>query len=116
MSRTIQTILNTESFKLEPKIKINSDRGKKTLSTRNELLTIICSNVYRDLTKHKSTKHTKHITIMAQFYPYTNLKLTLRQQRNKLSIRVSDILSDAPEEVLEGLAHVFILAFDLQLL
>ncbi len=40
------------------------------------------------------------------FYPYTCLKSTIKIERDFIRIRVSDILQDAPQEVLEALIHI----------
>lgn len=39
-------------------------------------------------------------TVEISFYPYTNLRHTMRMRKGKLLIRISDILNDAPSEVL----------------
>ncbi len=44
----------------------------------------------------------------AVFYPYTELKSTLRMKKETVHIRVSDILRGAPEEVLQALILVLI--------
>ncbi|HQH74688.1 MAG TPA: hypothetical protein PK360_21605 [bacterium] len=44
----------------------------------------------------------------AVFYPYTELKSTLRMKKEAVHIRVSDILRGAPEEVLQALILVLI--------
>ena len=44
----------------------------------------------------------------AVFYPYTELKSTLRMKKEAVHIRVSDILRDAPKEVLQALILVLI--------
>lgn len=59
------------------------------------------------LTLDKSAPKQKK-TILAEFYPYTNLKLTIRNRGNRSFIRMSDILSDAPEKVLVSAANVII--------
>lgn len=41
---------------------------------------------------------------IAAFYPYSELKHTWKRSREGLSFKISDYLSDAPEEVLESLS------------
>ncbi len=44
-----------------------------------------------------------------EFYPYTGLNSTIRVSRGgTLLLRVSDLLQDAPEEVLLGLCHILV--------
>lgn len=75
----------------------------------NEILTEICTNVYHDLIKTSKKKNADHSRIIdAQFYPYTNLKLTIRCRNSKLNIRLSDLLTDAPKDVLISAAYVII--------
>jgi hypothetical protein len=42
---------------------------------------------------------------VAEFYPYTGINSTIRFQRGKLLVRISDLLGDAPPDVLHGLIH-----------
>lgn len=42
---------------------------------------------------------------LVEFYPYTGINSTIRIHRGKLVVRISDLLGDAPPEVLQGLIH-----------
>jgi len=41
--------------------------------------------------------------IIVEFYPYTTLKNTIRKRKDSIFIRISDLLKEAPLEVLEAL-------------
>lgn len=43
-----------------------------------------------------------------QFYPYRNLSHTIRIRQGKLLVRISDILVDAPPEVLKGVVGILL--------
>lgn len=51
---------------------------------------------------------TRHTLCKAVFYPYTTLKSTVKIDNGVTRIRVSDILMDAPGEVLEALSHILL--------
>ena len=55
--------------------------------------------------RHRSTRS---LSCTAAFYPYTGLKSTIKIDDGKTFIRISDILKDAPEHVLEALIHILI--------
>lgn len=78
----------------------------KTNSNNNNYLTDICAVEYQKL----NTGPLKE-KIMAEFYPYSNLKLTVRKRNDKLLIRMSDILTDAPQKVLASAANRIISQF-----
>lgn len=42
------------------------------------------------------------------FYPYTCLKSTIKIERDIIRIRISDILQDAPQDVLAALIHILL--------
>jgi hypothetical protein len=50
----------------------------------------------------------KNTDCHAVFYPYTGLKSTAKIERGITRIRISDILEDAPDLVLEALVHVLL--------
>ena len=52
---------------------------------------------------HPATRRTRW---SVSFYPYTSLKSTIRIQNNRTIIRISDILREAPQDVLEALIHI----------
>ena len=43
-----------------------------------------------------------------EFYPYTNLRHTIRRRQGKILVRVSDILIDAPQPVMEALLCILL--------
>jgi len=55
--------------------------------------------------RYSSTQRT---VVKASFYTYTGLKSTLKIDRGVTRIKVSDVLEEAPEKVLEALIHILI--------
>ncbi len=51
---------------------------------------------------------TRNTQPLATFYPYAGLKSTIKIEKEITRLRISDILSDAPGEVLESLIHILI--------
>lgn len=98
---------------------------KSDFYLENKELTKICAQMYNDMAtilakkgtyskgqsttnirgQNKQTAQNQQLKIHAEFYPYTNLKLTVRQREDKLLIRLSDVLFDAPKDVLSAAAH-----------
>ncbi|WP_455393154.1 SprT-like domain-containing protein [[Eubacterium] cellulosolvens] len=75
-------------------------------SNLEHVLSDICAQVYQTLNKGKDP-----VNIHAEFYPYANLKLTARKRKGRLFIRMSDILTDAPDEILAAAANCIISQF-----
>ncbi len=46
--------------------------------------------------------------IEAEFYPYANIKHSIRKRNGRIYIRVSDVFTDAPEEVLLSLGKMLL--------
>ncbi len=67
-----------------------------------ERLAAIASEVCQQYTASKYT------VCNAKFYPYTSLKSTAKIQGGITRIRISDILEDAPDVVLESLIHILL--------
>jgi SprT-like family len=44
----------------------------------------------------------------AEFYPFTNVKNTIRLREGVVHIRISDLLEGAPESVIEAIAHILL--------
>ena len=63
-------------------------------------LTAIFQHSYRQLRPNASLPQ-----IRAQFYPFVGLKNTIARRGMTVHAKVSDQLKDAPESVLEALAH-----------
>ena len=85
-----------------------SNQSTTEIENRSILLTTICQKVYLKLLARKRRKPRNSYKIKAEFYPYSNLKITLRLRKNCMHIRMSDILMDAPDEVLEAAAYSII--------
>ncbi len=79
------------------------DQFSELIHTFNDQeLTMICKKVYHELSNKKDEN------IVAEFYPYTNIKLTVNKQNNRLQIRMADLISDAPEIILVSAAKIII--------
>ena len=61
----------------------------------------IFSDVYKDITGND-------ISVSARFYKYSGVKSTIRLKDGVLEVKISDLLSDAPEKVLTALAYILI--------
>lgn len=46
--------------------------------------------------------------IATQFYAFANINNTIRMREGKLYVRLSDLLEDAPESIVEALAHILL--------
>ncbi|MGI6457865.1 MAG: SprT-like domain-containing protein [bacterium] len=53
-------------------------------------------------------KLTSNTHCVVSFYPYAGLKSTIRIENNTTLMRLSDILEDAPQNVLESLLHILV--------
>ncbi len=53
-------------------------------------------------------KTTRETACTSDFYPYSDLKSTIRIENGITRIRISDILRTAPEDILESLIHILI--------
>lgn len=62
----------------------------------------IFEEVYRGLRRGSTPP------IEVSFYPYTHLDHTIRLRKGRLLVRLSDVLVDAPAEVIEALAHLLL--------
>jgi hypothetical protein len=43
-----------------------------------------------------------------EFYPFANIKSTVRMREGRLRVRLSDLLEGAPESVIEAIAHILL--------
>ncbi len=59
-------------------------------------------------TVRKQYRVTKDKDCAASFYPYVGLKSTIKMEKRCILIRISDILSDAPVDVLSALMHILL--------
>lgn len=100
-------------------LKLNElvEPDSKGSANGDQYLTELCTRVYNELIRNKNLQHKKpkptraskrvqnySYNISAEFYPYTNIKLTVRQREDRLLIRMSDILSNAPDDILTSAA------------
>jgi glutathionyl-hydroquinone reductase len=46
--------------------------------------------------------------ITAEFYPYADIKHTIRRRNGRIYMRISDVFCDAPEEVLLSLGRILL--------
>jgi predicted metal-dependent hydrolase len=84
--------------------------------TNDQQLTEICKQVFQQLLYEKMRTGSlkkkllaySSLKIVAEYYPYTNIKLTARKRKGNLIIRISDILSNAPESILASAATCII--------
>jgi hypothetical protein len=109
MERTIQT-------RLDENLEVNRENllSKHSISKEglnDSILKDISQNVYRNLIKRKRKKPKDRISVIAEFYPYTNIKLTVRKRKDTLFLRLSDILAGAPPEVLEAAISIILCQF-----
>lgn len=76
----------------------------------NQYLATTCTKIFNELSSRTNRKKNrkKEKAVEAEFYPYTNLKLTIRSRNGIIKIRISDILNDAPNEVIDSAAHCII--------
>ena len=78
---------------------------KLKLSTSAEIARDIFVNVLQDI------KHPDHIAlIQLEFYPYVGLRSTIRLNPKKglMRVRLSDMLADAPENIIKALAVILL--------
>jgi predicted metal-dependent hydrolase len=106
MDKTIQTRLD-ENLVLNRDDSISKHVQNKE-EIINSILNQISQKVYSDLIKRKRKKPDHRISMVAEFYPYTNIKLTVRKRKDKLYIRISDILIGAPQDVLESAMSIIL--------
>lgn len=86
-----------KQLKLDEFYKIDNNFAYNNLE-----LTNICTRVYHELNGKKIDK------IIAEFYPYSNIKLTVNPRKGKVLIRMADILSTAPKDVIISAANIII--------
>ncbi|MBN2326379.1 MAG: M48 family metallopeptidase [Candidatus Omnitrophica bacterium] len=53
-------------------------------------------------------KALQEVSCSASFYPYSDIKSTIKIEKGEARIRISDMLRDAPDEVFEALVHILI--------
>ncbi|UCG68935.1 MAG: M48 family metallopeptidase [Thermoplasmata archaeon] len=66
-------------------------------------LTELYQNIW-DGFSHKKGRQDYEIRV--EYYPYTTLKNTIRRRGNSIFVRISDLLEDAPEEVIRALGII----------
>ena len=78
---------------------------KTTESNGRERLSRIALDAYRDVTR-AGRNGTSTPEIEARFYAYSSLRSTVRLRDGRVFLRVSDLLADAPDDALGGLARI----------
>jgi hypothetical protein len=73
------------------------------MSVREEALKSLFADVFQQVTKRQS-KPDIHVT----FYPFAGLNHTIRIRKQRVYVRVSDILRDAPRQVHQALAFILV--------
>jgi hypothetical protein len=78
---------------------------KTTESSGRERLSRIALDTYRDVTR-AGRNGASTPEIEARFYAYSSLRSTVRLRDGRVFLRVSDLLADAPDDALGGLARI----------
>lgn len=73
------------------------------MSISHRRLTSIFENAYRQIGRRRSIP-----VIDIEFYPYTELRHTIRERSRHVYVRISDIFLDAPLEVHRALAFIMV--------
>ncbi|HEX4951214.1 MAG TPA: SprT-like domain-containing protein [Blastocatellia bacterium] len=78
---------------------------KKLLVQRQmeESLQVIFADVFQQVSRRRSRPE-----VVVTFYPFVGLNHTIRLRNQRLYVRVSDILHDAPLAVYRALAHILV--------
>jgi hypothetical protein len=76
------------------------------INTSEALLRL--NSVAKTACAHFERKRPHNQHILVSFYPYVGLKSTIRFERQAIKIRISDILHDAPDEVLYALIQILL--------
>ena len=72
-------------------------------SSAEELLKVLFMDVFQQISKRQAKPE-----INVSFYPFAGLNHTIRIRKQRIYVRVSDILRDAPPAVYRALAHIFV--------
>lgn len=65
------------------------------------------TELYQELWEKRFKKENKRVSqVICEFYPYTTLKNTIRRRGDKTYIRISDMLKDAPKDVIQALGVI----------
>lgn len=71
------------------------------------------AELYRELWEKRFKKENERVSqVIYEFYPYTTLKNTIRRRGNKIFIRISDMLKDAPKDVIQALGVLLFCKLD----
>jgi len=73
------------------------------MSVREDTLKSLFADVFRQVTKRQAMPE-----IHVAFYPFAGLNHTIRIRRQRVYVRVSDILRDAPPQVHRALAFILV--------
>jgi hypothetical protein len=72
-------------------------------SPLEESLRVLFANVFQQVSKRRARPE-----ITVTFYPFAGLNHTIRIRNQRVYVRVSDILRDAPQPVYQALAHILV--------
>lgn len=72
-------------------------------SQTEELLRIVFTDVFQQVSKQRDQPD-----VQVTFYPFVGLNHTIRIRKQRVFVRVSDILRDAPQPVYRALAHILV--------
>ena len=72
-------------------------------SSAEELLKVLFMDVFQQISKRQAKPE-----INVSFYPFAGLNHTIRIRKQRIYVRVSDILRDAPPAVYRALAHILV--------
>lgn len=73
------------------------------MAVREESLNSLFADVFQEITR-RQTKPDVQVT----FYPFAGLNHTIRIRNQRVYVRVSDVLREAPRQVHKALAHILI--------
>jgi predicted metal-dependent hydrolase len=73
------------------------------MTVREESLNLMFADVFQDVTKRQTRPE-----VQVTFYPFAGLNHTIRIRNQRVYVRVSDVLRDAPRHVHRSLAYILI--------
>ncbi|MFN0121280.1 MAG: M48 family peptidase [Blastocatellia bacterium] len=73
------------------------------MAIREETLSSLFADVFQEVTRRQTRPD-----VQVTYYPYAGLNHTIRLRNQRVYVRVSDVLRDAPRNVHRALAHILI--------
>ena len=80
-----------------------STKEPLNISSAEESLKVLFMDVFQQISKRQAKPE-----INVSFYPFAGLNHTIRIRKQRIYVRVSDILRDAPPAVYRALAHILV--------